>query len=66
MPRWVYKLKVRKMSNVGYLGCVQSWESGIPSCGFSGVQDEREILCSGGGEVRGNEILKPGPNAERN
>ena len=22
------------MSDVGYLGCVQSWESGIPSCGF--------------------------------
>ena len=22
------------MSGVGYLGCVQSWESRIPSCGF--------------------------------
>ena len=22
------------MSDVGYLGCVQSWESGIPLCGF--------------------------------
>ena len=34
MPQWVYKLKVRKMSNVGNLGCVQIWESGILSCGF--------------------------------
>nr|POF12171.1 pentatricopeptide repeat-containing protein, chloroplastic [Quercus suber] len=34
VPRWVAQLKVRKMSNPQYLGCVQSWESGIPSCGF--------------------------------
>ena len=34
VPLWVYKFKVRKMNNVGYLGCVQIWESGIPSCGF--------------------------------